>query len=85
MENGDLTHEEWTKSRLVPLPKKGDLHDFNNWRGINLLDVGSKVMSITLNVRAQKLLESNGHPMQFGVTPKIGCAEVGYTEIHSAS
>ena len=75
MENGDLTHEEWTKSRLVPLPKKGDLHDFNNWRGINLLDVGSKVMSITLNVRAQKLLESNGHPMQFGATPKVGCAE----------
>ena len=31
------------------------------------------------NVRAQNLLESNGHPMQFGTTPKVGCAEAVFS------
>jgi len=79
MENDDLTFDEWLESRLVPLPKKGDLHDLNNWRGINLIDVCSKVMSIVLNIRAQKLVKVNGHPMQFGATPKVGCAEAVFS------
>ena len=32
-------------------------------------------MSIILNTRAQKLLMKNGHPMKFGATPGVGCAE----------
>ena len=79
MNNSMITYEQWTKSRLVPLPKKGNLHDLNNWRGINLLDVVSKIVSIILNRRAQKLLEKNSHPMQFGATPKVGCAEAVFS------
>ena len=79
MENDDLIFDDWLESRLVPLPKKGDLHDLNNWRGINLIDVCSKVMSIVLNVRAQRLIKINGHPMQFGATPKVGCAEAVFS------
>ena len=60
-------------SRLVMLPKKGDFHDPNNWIGVNLLDVGSKVLSVILNMRAQKILKSNGHTIKFGVTPGVGC------------
>jgi len=41
-----------------------------------LLDVGSKVMSIVLNIRAQGLISNNRHPMQFGAIPKVGYAEV---------
>ena len=52
MENKDVVYDEWLMSRLVPLPKKGDLFDLNNWRGINLLDVASKIESIVLNGRA---------------------------------
>ena len=62
-------------SRLVSLPKKGDLFDLNNWRGINLLDVASKIESIVLNGRAQKLLKKNKHSMQFGSTPLVGFSE----------
>ena len=79
MENEDMVFDDWLESRLVPLPKKGDLHDLNNWRGINLIDVCSKVMSIILNARAQKLIKINGHPMQFGATPKVGCAEAVFS------
>ena len=54
MMNNDVNYEEWKVSRLAPLHKKGDIHDLNNWRGINLIDACSKVVSIILNVRAQK-------------------------------
>ena len=36
--------EEWQIGVLKILPKKGDLSDPKNWRGINLLDVVSKVI-----------------------------------------
>ena len=35
--------EEWHMGSLKILPKKGDLTNPNNWRGINLLDISSKV------------------------------------------
>jgi len=35
---------------IVPLPKKGDLSDCSNWRGIALLSIPGKIVaSITLN------------------------------------
>ena len=35
---------------IVPLPKKGDLSDCSNWRGIALLSIPGKIMaSIMLN------------------------------------
>ena len=30
---------EWSKSLIVKLAKKGDLGNYNNWRGITLLSV----------------------------------------------
>jgi hypothetical protein len=34
--------KEWTEGIIVKIPKKGDLSDCNNWRGITLLIVISK-------------------------------------------
>ena len=34
--------EEWQKGIIIKLPKKGDLTDCGNWRGINLLSVPGK-------------------------------------------
>ena len=50
MDNENLTYKVWMESRLVLSLKKGDLQDLNNWRGINLLDVVSKLISIILNI-----------------------------------
>jgi hypothetical protein len=36
--------EEFARMRLKILPKKGDLRDLNNWRGIMLLDAASKIV-----------------------------------------
>ena len=39
---------EWRKGVVVKLPKKGNLTDCNNWRGITLLSVPGKVFCIVL-------------------------------------
>ena len=81
-EDENIKHGDWMKSRLVPLPKKGVLHDLNKWRGMNLLCVVSKVFRIILNERAQKLLKKNEQPMYFGATPKVGCWSHFYHSRH---
>jgi len=37
--------DEWKKGILIKLPKKGDLTNCNNWRGITLLSSPSKILS----------------------------------------
>ena len=44
-DDGGLAYAEWSAARLVLLPKKGDLMLTKNWRGICLLDIGSKILS----------------------------------------
>ena len=55
----DTEYEDWHISMLSILPKKGDLSNPNNWRGINLLDVTSKIVSIMINTRLQNVLKNN--------------------------
>lgn len=45
----------------------------NNWRGISLLDVVSKAISIVITNRLQLVLKQIGTPMQFGSTPETWC------------
>ena len=52
--------------RLKMLPKKGDLRDLNNWRGIMLLDAASKIVSMVINGRLQRLLKEVGIEEQNG-------------------
>ena len=50
---------EWCDSTLVPIPKKGDLSVFDNWRGISLLDVMGKLFARILNNRLQTVVEGS--------------------------
>jgi hypothetical protein len=58
--------KEFARMRLKILPKKGDLRDLNNWRGIMLLDAASKVVSMIINSRLQLLLKEVGIEEQNG-------------------
>ena len=49
-DNG-LYPESWTKGLIVPIPKKGDLNDVNNIRGITLSSIFSKIFSCMLDSR----------------------------------
>lgn len=41
-----LVPDEWWDAMLVPIPKKGDLTQYNNWRDISSLDVVGKLFVV---------------------------------------
>ena len=49
---------EWRKGVVVKLPKKCNLIDCNNWRGITLLSVPGKVFCIVLLRRLIRVVEN---------------------------
>ena len=51
--------ESWTRGIIVPVPKKGNLNDVNNYRGITLTSVFSKIFSLILDSRLRKWAEDN--------------------------
>ena len=50
--NNELHIKEWQQGNPENVTKKSDLSYTNNWRGINLLDVTSKVISIVISSRS---------------------------------
>jgi len=50
---------EWSKAVIVPLHKKGDTSLPDNYRGISLLSIVSKVFTHIINSRLNKWTESN--------------------------
>jgi hypothetical protein len=57
----------WQKIKLSILPKKGDLSNSNNWRGIALGDIAAKCAS---SIIATRLL--NKHLNSFGIDEQCG-------------
>ena len=49
--------DEWLKGIIVKLPKKGDLLDCNNWRGVTLLIFASKIYARGIFERLQDPIE----------------------------
>ena len=58
----------WSLGVIVPAPKKGDKNDVNNYRGITLTSIFSKIFSILLDRRVRKWLENKNKlsDFQFG-------------------
>ena len=48
---------EWVDAILIPIPKKGNLHCCDNWRGIALQDMVGKVAARIVKTRLQTLAE----------------------------
>ena len=51
--------ENWCNSIVLPLYKKGDVNNANNYRGISLCDISSKLYSTIINSRLQEWTEEN--------------------------
>ena len=49
--------KDWQDAEVVPIPKKGDLRRYYNWRGISLLNVIGKVFARNLQDRLQVVTE----------------------------
>ena len=71
--------KEWVTMRLKMLPKKGDLRDLNNWRGIMLLDAASKLVSMIIANRLDRVLKEEGLEAQNGFTGGRGCSDGSFS------
>eukprot|EP00760_Papus_ankaliazontas_P009027 PhM_4_TR13956/c1_g1_i9/m.32052 len=60
-------------SALVPLPKKGDLSQPSNWRGISLMSHVAKMYDTVLLLRLRDSMDSLLLPWQNGFRPERGC------------
>jgi hypothetical protein len=75
-----MDYESWHSGLLLIIHKLGrDKSGTNSFRGINLMDVVSKVLSIVINKRLFKILDAHCTKFQFGGTPGIGCREGIFT------
>ena len=77
--NSEEIPESWTTGLIVKLPKKGDLSDCNNWRGITLLSVTSKVLSRIIHRRIAEKLDAHLREEQAGFRPGRSCSEHIFT------
>ena len=75
----NVDYDDWHNATLVPLPKKGDTSNPNNWRGVVLMEVTSKIVASIINTRLQVLLKKYGTPSQFGGTPHTGCQDAVFS------
>ena len=55
-----IVAESWAESLVVSIPKKGDLADMNNYRGISLMATVLKVVCVILSTRINEAAESGG-------------------------
>ena len=76
---GDSVQEKlpsWLDSILIPIYKrKGKRNDWNNWRGVVLLNIASKVHAILLNRRLRELADIIVPETQVGFRPEHGAAD----------
>ena len=71
--------QEWADATLIPIPKKGNLSDCNNWRGIALLDVVGKVVARVIQERLQQLAEEELPEAQCGFRKGRSCSDMIFT------
>ena len=67
--------DDWKTGTIVPLPKKGDLSNCANWRGITLLSIPSKVMCIIILNRMKVAVDKILRDEQCGFRPGRSCTD----------
>lgn len=67
---------EWKRGVIVKLPKKGDTTNCNNWRGITLLSVPSKVVARIILNRIKMTVESRLRNEQAGFRAHRSCVDL---------
>ena len=70
--------EEWRKSTLIKLFKKGDAAKCDNWRGISLLSIPGKLFSQIILRRIQTALDKHLRDEQHGFRPSRSCSDLIY-------
>ncbi|BFY97740.1 hypothetical protein BsWGS_00780 [Bradybaena similaris] len=71
--------KEWKNGIIIKLTKKGDLTDCNNWRGITLLSIPSKMFCSMLLERLKKSVDEILREEQAGFRPHRSCTDQIFT------
>ena len=73
----ELAHfpDEWKNGYIIKLPKKGDLSECKNWRGIKLLNTINKLVTIILYQLLIAKLEPLLRKEQAGFRPHRSCVD----------
>ena len=71
--------KEWTTGLIIKLPKKGDLSNCNNWRGITLLSLEGKIMSMIIHKRLSNALNEILRTEQAGFRKGRSCNDHIFT------
>ncbi|VDO19666.1 unnamed protein product [Heligmosomoides polygyrus] len=71
--------EDWKKGLVVKLPKKGNLSDCGNWRGITLLSVPGKVFCTVLLRRLRDAIDDRLREEQAGFRNGRSCCDQIFT------
>jgi len=66
---------DWRRGIIIPLTKKDDLTDCNNWRGITLLSVTGKVFEKVLLNRIHNIVDQLLRQQQAGFRPGRSCID----------
>jgi hypothetical protein len=67
--------EDWRKGLLIKIPKKGNLSECNNWRGIALLSVPSKIMTTVILNRMREKIDQRLKKEQAGFRKNHSCVD----------
>ncbi|XP_078679467.1 uncharacterized protein LOC144915099 [Branchiostoma floridae x Branchiostoma belcheri] len=67
--------QDWREGTLIKLPKKGDLGNCNNYRGIMLLSVPGKVFNRILLERMREAVDAKLRDEQAGFRKNRSCAD----------
>jgi hypothetical protein len=66
---------EWKKGIIIKLPKKGDLTNCNNWRGITLLSSSSKILPRIILNRIKRHIDNKLRREQMGFSEGRSCID----------
>ena len=73
--NRETIPKDWSKGLISKIPKKGDLGNCDNWRGITLLSIPSKVFWRVHLKRIDCTLDVKLRPEQAGFRKGRGCID----------
>jgi len=73
--NGEGIPGDWNKGVIIPIPKKGTLSDCNNWWGITLLSLPSKIFFKVIVKRLSLAVNEVLRQEQASFRKGRGCAE----------
>jgi hypothetical protein len=71
--------DEWNHGVIVKIPNKGNLNECNNWRGITLLYILSKIMATIIIRRISTAVGTKLRQEQAGFKPGKGCVDQIFT------